>query len=308
MKRNVVACIAMAICGAAPAAADTAAKPERYLGVCEASAGAYIDAGRFAVASDESNVIRIYERGSPAVAASVDLTKFTGYDKSDLEDAAVGDGVVYWTASQSENSSGKDKKRKVVFATRIVESDGVTTLEPSGIVREDLKPRLVELSGSSGDSIDIEGLAATPDGGLLFGFRSLVDGKAAIVKLENAGQVLADAGAPAVFGETAMLDLGQRGVRSLARVGERYLIVAGKPDDDAEVGYAVYWWGGEPTDKAIPWDTQPDFSGLDPEVAMLMPGGASLQILSDDGDRCPAADLEDPPSDDRGFSSLDVPF
>ncbi|ESY01475.1 DUF3616 domain-containing protein [Mesorhizobium sp. LNJC405B00] len=308
MDKRVSIGIAIVFCGAAAASADSTATPQRYSGICEASAGAFIDAKRFAVASDESNVIRIYERGSPTIAASVDLRAFTGHEKSDLEGATVRGDVVYWSASQSKSSGGKDKKRKVIFATRIVQGDDGTTLEPTGVVREDLKPQLVKLSGSSDDSINVEGLAVTPDGGLLFGFRNLVDDKAVIVKLKNADQVLAAKTNQAAFGETAMLDLGGRGIRSLERVGDRYLIVAGKPGDAATVGYALYWWDGVPGHKATAWETQPDFSGVDPEVAMVLQDGTALQIVSDDGDRCPEVEEEDPPSDHRGFSSLDVPL
>lgn len=293
------------LCGTVTA---SAADFQRYLGICEPSGGAFIDATRFAVASDESNVIRIYERGSPAIVASVVLKEFTGYDKSDLEGAAVGDGVIYWTASQSKSSGGKDKKRKVIFKTRIVRTDGDTTLEPMGVAREDLKSKLVELSGSTDASINIEGLAATPDGGLLFGFRNLVDRKAAVVKLKEAEFVLAAEGHRAEFGDTATLDLDGRGIRSLERVGNRYLIVAGRPSDEADVGYALYWWHGEPGHGAEPWKKQPDFSGLDPEIAMPLQDGTTLQIVSDDGDRCPNIEEEDPPSDHRGFSSIDVPL
>jgi hypothetical protein len=308
MDKSVSIGIAIVFLGAAAASAGSTTTHQRYIGICEASAGVFIDAKRFAVASDESNVIRIYERGSPAIAASVNLKTFTGYEKSDLEGATVRGGIVYWSASQSLSSGGKDKKRKVIFATRIVEGDGGATLERTGVVREDLKPQLVKLSGSSDDSINVEGLAATPDGGLLFGFRNLVDNKAAVVKLKDADQVLAAKSNQAAFGDTAMLDLEGRGIRSLERVGDRYLIVAGRPSDTAVVDYALYWWDGEPEHKARAWKPQPNLSSLDPEVAMVLQDGTALQIISDDGDRCPKVEEEDPPSNERTFSSLDVPL
>ncbi|MER8536642.1 DUF3616 domain-containing protein [Mesorhizobium sp. M1005] len=299
-----IACLIL-LCGtSAVSAADTL----RYLGICEASGGAFIDSTRFAIASDESNVIRIYQRGRPTAVASVDLKTFTGYEKSDLEGAAVGNGAIYWSASQSKSSGGKDKKRKVIFETRIVKDGNTVTLEPMGVMREDLKPKLVELSGSTDENINIEGLAYTPDGGLLFGFRNLVDNRAAVVKLKNAAFVLAAKDNQAEFGATAMLDLGGRGIRSLERIGDRYLIVAGKPSDGSDVGYALYWWDGDPGHASTHWEKQPNFSGLDPEVAMPLQDGSALQIASDDGDRCPKVDEEHPSSDQRGFSSVDVPL
>ncbi|MCA1440818.1 DUF3616 domain-containing protein [Ensifer sp. IC4062] len=297
-----------AFCGVAAAPVGSPANVKRYSGICEPSAGALIDAKRFAVASDESNVIRIYERGMPAIAASVDLKTFTGYGKSDIEGAAVRGDIVYWSASQSQSSSGSDRKRKVIFATRILESNGGAMLEPMGVLREDLKPHLVELSGSSDESINVEGLAVTPDGGLMFGFRNLVGNKAAVVTLKNVDFVLAAENNRPEFGDTAMLDLGGRGIRSIERIGERYLIVAGKPSDAAGVDYALYWWDGKPRSEPSALETQPNLTGLDPEVAMGLQDGALLQIISDDGDRCPDVEEEDPPSNERAFSSVDVPL
>ncbi|WP_164828628.1 DUF3616 domain-containing protein [Sinorhizobium meliloti] len=307
MSANIAISIA-ALCGVSAASAGSPADVQRYSGICESSAGALIDAKRFAAASDESNVIRIYERGLTAIAASVDLKTFTGYGKSDIEGAAVRGDIVYWSASQSQSSSGSDRKRKVIFATRIVESNGGAMLEPMGVVREDLKPHLVDLSGSSDESINVEGLAVTPDGDLMFGFRNLVGNKAAVVTLKNADFVLASENNPPGFGDTAMLDLDGRGIRSLERIGERYLIVAGKPSEAADVDYALYWWDGDHGSKAIAWETQPNLTGLDPEMAMALQDGTTLQIVSDDGDRCPDVEEEDPPSNERAFSSVDVPL
>ncbi len=288
--------------------AASAAGPQRYLGICEPSGGAFLDPAHFAVASDESNIIRIYRRGVPDMVGTVDLKAFLGHDKSDIEGAARGDGVIYWTASQSNNSSGRDRKRKVLFRTVIAGAGGAVTLRPAGIVREDLKDHLVRLSGSTAAAINVEGLAATPDGGLLFGLRNLVDGKAAVVRLTNADAVLSAAGTAPEFGETARLDLGGRGIRSLERVGDRYLIVAGKPADGDPIGYALYWWDGAPGHPPQAWTRQPDFSGLDPEVAMPLPDGSALQVISDDGDRCARVDNEDGAPPGRGFSSVDIAF
>ena len=278
----------------------------QYIGICEPSGGAFIDATRFVVASDESNVLRIYDVTSPAIVASVSLVDILGHDKSDLEDAALGADIIYWTASQSLSSSGKDKKRKVVFATRIVVQDGVKTLAPPVVVREDFRPELLRLSGSTDDKINIEGLAIAPGDGLFFGFRNLVAGKAAVVMLKDASAALGSHAHVGEFSLVALLDLGGRGIRSLERIGTRYLVIAGRPDDGVKVGYALFWWNGVAGHVPEPWSHQPDFNDFDPEVAMLMPGGKAVMILSDDGDRYPKADLEDPTSDQRGFQSMVV--
>jgi hypothetical protein len=81
-------------------------------GLCEASAGAFLDATHFAVASDETNTLQIYERGKPdPIGKGVDMKGFTGFDKSDLEGAAAIGDRIYWISSHSFNSSGEDKEK-----------------------------------------------------------------------------------------------------------------------------------------------------------------------------------------------------
>jgi hypothetical protein len=101
-------------------AASTAGSFE-YKGLCEASAGAFVDDKHFVVASDETNRLQLYERGKPdPIGKGFDMGPFTSFDKSDLEGAAVIKDRVYWISSHSFNSDGEDKKkRKVFFATKI---------------------------------------------------------------------------------------------------------------------------------------------------------------------------------------------
>jgi len=277
-----------------------------YTGICEPSGGAFVDATRFVVASDESNVLRIYERGFPDILASVDLTGFLMHEKSDLEGAALGDGMIYWTASQSFSSKSKDGKRMVIFATTISNTDAETPLVPMGVVREDLKDELVAMSGTAAAEINIEGLAAGADGSLYFGFRNLVDREAPVVHLKNTAAVLSDASVLPIFGQTTLLNLGGRGIRSLERIGDRYMVVAGPSGDSDSLGFALYWWDGNNEGEVQIWDNLPPLGDIDPEVAVLSRDGTFIQIVSDDGDRCPKSELEDPASSDRHFQSLDV--
>ncbi len=291
---------------ASAALADTRG---HFAGICEPSAGAFLSATRFAVASDESNVIRIYDLRSPDPVAALDLrgAAFTGHDKSDIEGAARLGDVVYWTASQSESGKGSDKKRKTVFQTAIIATDAGPALDWRGSLREDLKPQILDRAGVDSDRLNLEGLAATPQGDLLFGLRDLVQGKALVVPMKNAAAVLGTPPAAAEFGAAIRLDLGGRGIRSLDRVGDRYLIVAGKDKDSDRVGPAVFWWDGRGDTAPKPWAKQPDFTGMDPEAALVLPDESAVLFVSDDGDRCPKAD-EHVLSDQRGFTTLTVPL
>src|SRR4029450_7704870 len=73
-----------------------------YKGLCEASAGAFLDDRHFVVASDETNLLQLYERGkADPFGDGIDMRKFLSFKKSDLEAAAVVGDRVYWMSSHS---------------------------------------------------------------------------------------------------------------------------------------------------------------------------------------------------------------
>lgn len=275
-----------------------------YEGFCEASAGVYLTQTHFAVASDETNRIQIYERGKPGPVGIVDLTSFTGYDKSDIEGAAIVGNRIYWISSHSFNKSGEDKrKRKILFATNI-EKDGdrvslFGTFRPVG----DIRDPLVKATGLDPAKIDIEGLASNEKGQLLIGLRApLQEGKALVVLLKNPGDVVESRSAPDFETKPLELDLGGRGIRSMERVGSGphpYLILAG-PVADAD-GFELYWWSGK--DEVSPANGS-KLDKMTPEALMAIPGTSTIQILSDDGKDCKGSD-EDPPTAARKFRSVE---
>jgi hypothetical protein len=126
--------------------------------------------------------------------------------------------------------------------------------------------------------LNIEGLAATPGGGVLVGFRNpLHQGRALIVPLENPAQMIE--GERARLGAPIELDLGGRGIRSMELVGSSYVIVAGPTADEGT--FALYRWSGKPEDAATP--VRADLRDLRPEGLFAIPGTSSVQLLSDDG-------------------------
>src|SRR5262249_6835764 len=129
-----------------------------YKGLCEASAGAFLDDKHFVVASDETNVLQLYERGKPnPIVYGIDMAAFTSFDKSELEAAAVIGDRVYWMSSHSLTRKGNDKdERKVFFATRIDTSGGRPTLTPVGTVATDLRKALLEAAGVKKKRLNIE--------------------------------------------------------------------------------------------------------------------------------------------------------
>jgi hypothetical protein len=289
---------------AAFAASDAGAA--EYKGICEASAGAFIDSTHFAVASDETNKLQIYERGKPQpIGDGIDMEAFTSFDKSDLEAAAVIGDRIYWISSHSFNSQGEDKsKRKVFFATKIAQTDGKPTLVSVGKPVKSLRDPLASAAGVKPNEMNIEAMTAIPGGGLLIGLRApLRDGAALAIPFKNPGAVVDDPSTPPDFGAAIPVKLEGRGFRSMETLGggtAQHAIVAGPVSDSAE-GFALFRWSGPGTDPVKVAGA--DLTGVKPEAAMSAPGQNLLQLLSDDGDIC--SDEDDDVSK-RKFRSIDV--
>jgi hypothetical protein len=282
--------------------AQAQAQVVEYKGLCEASAGAFIDGNHFVVASDETNKLQLYKRGNPApIGAGVDMEPFTTFDKSDLEAAALVGDRIYWISSHSFNKDKEDKKkRKIFFATRATVQDGKPMLTPIGKpVIGRLRDPLIAMVGVPASDLNIEGLAAMPSGALLIGLRGPLNAKkeAIVVALGNPAAVVEN-GAMPQFDKVEPLDLGGRGIRSMdliSRDPERYLIIAG-PVVDADDGFAAFAWDG-PGKK--PTKLEVAVGNIKPEAAMVVPGQKIVQLLSDDDEDC------DQP-EKRQFRSIDI--
>ncbi|EJJ29708.1 DUF3616 domain-containing protein [Rhizobium sp. CF142] len=296
-----------------PLAANAAGRS--YQGICEASAAALVDASHMAVASDDFSAIMIYQRGKPKP-----VTKFPLDDVTDIEGAArIGD-TIFWLTSHSLNSSGQDKpKRKELFATA-VSADG--TLSSSGEVYRNLRADMAAaLKLSEGDlktHVNIEGLAATSEGHLLIGLRGPVpDNRAIVLELANPMQLVklgtGDTGS-AKMTQVVTMDLSDgpgttgRGVRDIARVGNRYLVLAGSEPDGGNPPPKLFWWDGN-ADGRVTSGPDADFSGMTPE-AIVVWNDHEGEILSDSGGamiKGVACADKDPPKD-AFFPAIDVKF
>jgi hypothetical protein len=306
-----------------------------YTGMCDASAAEPLGAGHFVVADDESDVLRIYKRGTSASVASVDLTGVLRNRKpngkateADIEGAAMIGERIYWISSHARKGKNgeADANRHRLFATDIDRSGAVPTVKPTGKVHDSLleellqDPRFEVLKAASNlkpedkDGLNIEGLAATPDGGLLIGFRNpLPKGRALVVPLLNPKQVI-DGGARPQFGDLIRLDLGKRGIRSIERVGNAYLISAGPyataGQSKAKPAFALYRWNGKAT--AAPKLLQSLEKGsFRAEALFFDPDEQEIVLLSDDGDEpAGAVDCKDKsvPAERKSFRSWAVPW
>ncbi|MEH7870304.1 DUF3616 domain-containing protein [Rhizobium laguerreae] len=284
------------------AQASDFANPIHYKGLCEASAATYIDNDHFVVASDETNILRLYTRNDKSEGVRLDFEHPSGFDKSDIEAAARdGEGeIVYWISSHSLNSSGEDKdKRKIFFATKVVVVGKAATLQWEGDFLR-LRDAILGVIGDKKSELNIEGLATAPDGALLIGLRDTIDGKAVVIPFTNPAEVISHPERSAVLGEPFRLDLGGLGIRSVERVDDHYLIVAGPVSDQGP--FALYrWLGGKSSPEGL---KAPALRPLRPEALMQIPGAGLVQILSDDGSR--TCDDEKTPLSQRTFRSIEI--
>jgi hypothetical protein len=274
----------------------------RHDGMCDASAAVSAGRGLFIVADDEDNILRLYRSGAPGgPLSSIDLSAFLGADaahpEADIEGAARIGNRAYWITSHGTNRDGKARPgRRRLFATDITARGGGVAIAPAGAAYKDLlrdliaAPQLrgVELDRAAGrppkgqGGLNIEGLAATPAGTLLIGFRNpLVDGKALVVPLENPDEVVMR-GAPAALGAPVLLDLGGLGVRSIEYVPacSGYLIIGGPAGGSGAC--ALFRWSGAAADRPVPVASSAVRS-ITPEAVVALEGEDRVLILSDDG-------------------------
>jgi hypothetical protein len=285
-------------------APNAAADALHYKGLCEASAAVRLDENHFVVASDDSETLQIYERGKTTPVGP----PFTHEDVTDIEAAArIGD-TIFWLTSHSLNRDHEDKKkRKVFFATKVKAGP---SLEASGVVYRDMRAKVASILGEDENKIihdfNIEGLAATPKGGLIVGLRGPLTkntDKAQLVEIGDPFPLVGLERPPGVsVGDDKKfeLHLDGRGVRSIDRVGSgkhQYLIVAGSVEDHGKPP-ALYWWDG--TGEAEPGPSAP-LEGMTPE-ALIAWNDHEVQILGDNGDNC-SDKTEDVP---RWFPSVEM--
>jgi Protein of unknown function (DUF3616) len=298
-------------------------KTEIYKEMCDASAAAALDDNTFIVANDEDNILRIFERNKPIPLQTVKLSEvfantiFDGKKREiDLEGAAQLGNKIFWIGSHSTNKDGESRPdRHRLFAITVKRgANGRFNSLSAGQIYTTLIADLEKDSRFDGfklkeakalapkviGGLSIEGLAATPDGALMIGFRNplrggnvvngfLVGGKSLIVKLLNPLEVIE--GKPARFDAPLELDLGSFGIRSLEYYApeNKYLIVAGAYHENEETpSYKrevsrVYNWS-EKSNNAPTLLKKVNLTGFNIEAAFFFPQIKNrVELFSDDG-------------------------
>lgn len=269
----------------------------RHFGVCDASAAIAVGDEHFIVANDEDNIFHLYD-GTKSEKFLESDSIFTKLGEIDIEGAAQIEDRIYWIASHSRNKDAEEQpSRHKFFATR-VKAKG-QTLSQIGNTYTDLLKHLSnkfpEIKQAAEQTIgpeekgglNIEGLAACSDNGLILGFRNpILEGKAFLVKLLNPSELIENTSAIPQFSYAIRLDLGGRGVRAIAYWATKncYLIVGGSYNDDpiieGEPNFVLYKWDGNESNN--PEKVNVDLGTLSPEAIVIYKNG-KVQLLSDDG-------------------------
>ncbi len=272
-------------------------------GLCDLSAGALVDDRWLLGVDDEANILHVFDmqnhgRAGPPVALQ-DLSPLFSGPEADLEGAAWLDGRLWVIASHDAGrSTHRRASRQRLFALDVTATNTGVSVALVGVTEGLLEgatalptwaafvPDTQGKTSKDPRGLSIEGLAPGGDGSLLIGFRNpIVDGKAAVVALDNPDALLTGA-APALRGPF-WIDLGGRGIRSLERRGDLLWIIAG-PGEPA-TGAALFSWDG-PGSPDPPEDLAVDLGDLRPEG--LVAGPERWWVLSDDGGLTITHDVE----------------
>jgi hypothetical protein len=278
------------------------AASQSYCGMCDASAAVAIDSHRFVVASDEDNVLRLFDRDKPGFPVQTfDFNSPLNLDlktpETDVEGGTVVGDRIYWISSHARNREGKSRSNRArFFSTKITHTGDRVQLtligRPYTRLIQDLAnaPELQtlnlgaasQLDARSNGGLNIEALCSLPNGDLLIGFRNPVPrGKALLVPLKNPADLVD--GKRARFGAPLLIDLEGFGIRDIAFANDQFWILAGSFDGSDRHG--VFTWKGAGTAPVKLRSLH--IKDLNPEAMVIYPENkiADVQILSDDGSR-----------------------
>lgn len=291
-----------------------------YHGCSDPSTATAVNNRYFIAGDDEHNILRIYSvDGPPDPVFSLDMTGFLKADaehpEADIEASARIGQRIYWITSHGRNKDGKIRSSRYRFfatdipiaypnlppqivgvgkpcstlVTDMLASPQLSKLKLQEVTRfeEPLTKKQQALLAPKGKGLNIEGLAAGPDGKSLWialrnPLYSDASGKprAIVIPLTNPAEVV-EKGEKALFDEPILLDLDGRAIRSIDYQDNQrqYWIAAGSVGTQAD--FAVFLYRPESPKPAICKVNFPvDFT---PEGVFCLPGRQMIYFISDDG-------------------------
>lgn len=258
-------------------------------GSCDASAMADVGGGYFYVADDENNILRLYNsQFSGMPLRTVNAEGFAnGSEEYDVEGATVSDDgkTIYWITSLANSKKGKEKPyRNRAFTTKINGSGAEATLT-SGAYSEKFRDAMIKFGDDNGwsfsasasfansmipkriDGFNVEGLTLKTggNGAAYIAFRAPCVPKkgvtptssnrkyAVMATVENFEQIFSGSGKSSTavqVGAPVLFDFGGLGIRSIERVGDYYVIIAGLFEGGGTP--KAYLWDGTTNENADP--------------------------------------------------------
>ncbi len=243
----------------------------------------------FFVADDETNIIRLYHKSlSGMPLKEIDASDFAnGSEEFDIEGATMSDDghTVYWIASLANSKSGKEKPyRNRALSTKLTGSGASASLS-AGAYSEKFRDAMIAFGDANGwdftasastankmipkriDGFNIEGLTLKTNGGgaAYVGFRAPCVPKngvtptssnrkyAVLATVTNFTSIFSGSGKSSTnvqTGDPVLFDFGGLGVRSIERVGNYYVIIAGMFDGGGTP--KAYLWDGTTNANADP--------------------------------------------------------
>jgi Protein of unknown function (DUF3616) len=295
---------------------------KKYLGISNPSGAVALNNNVFIVADDEDNLLRIYDRDTLekplqtiALSAVFKGVIADGEDlEIDLESVAEIEGTLFWLGSHCTSRTGEYRPaRHRVCAVQVKPAaKGKFSISSVGDIYTTLIADLQQDSrfdsyhlgkakktpAKAVGGLNIEGLAATSDRGLLIGFRNplcggkiknerLVKAKALLVELLNPFEVIH--GLKARFADPIELDLDGYGIREITwRKKHKYLIVAGPyhdnlaTEDHKKEETRLYKWSSK--SGKLKCLKNINLGNFNIEAAFFYPdNNDDVQLLSDDG-------------------------
>lgn len=284
MKNVFIAFIVAIVPALAAVVMAKAEEPLVFRGACDGSGTVAISERCFLSASDEDNVLRVYDaKTAGAPIATVDLEQMfslTTRKEMDLESATQIGDTLFFLSSHKRSKKGKAKIGYLMGLKVGLDAKGKWVASKVGNCYQQLTEALVaDVPELARVAMNIEGLSVWKGEQLLIGFRNLsADGKALFVPLTNPFAVVQSNERP-VFGKPIRLNLEGQGVRALEFIPERslYAIVAGS--ENAHGQFRFFTWSG---DIHTAPGTGPVLN-IDAESIVVFPGEKKrLLLLSDD--------------------------
>ena len=321
--------------------------------IADASAMAPVGDGYIYIADDETNVLRLYNTAlSGKSLAEIDATSMANGksgEEFDIECATVSEdgNTIYWLASLTNSKKGKEKPyRNRAFSTSINGAGATATLS-AGAYSEQFRNAMIAFGDANGwnftasasydnemipkriDGFNVEGLTLKKGGGAAYvAFRAPCVPKkgvtptssnrqyAVMAPVSNFENIFTAKGKSSVkpqTGDPVLFDFGGLGIRSIERVGDYYVIIAGLFEGGGTP--KMYLWDGttlanaEPivpgtthlTEMNLPIADLGDGSEGHPEALIARQEGNELviDIITDSG----SADLYDNGKENKDYSS-----